>query len=151
MDPSERLREAFSRWPAGVAVVAARDGNRTQGITVTAFTPLSLEPPLILVCLHQDAPVLDPIQDAGRFTVNFLAADQKRIANIFADRFQAAGVNFSDGDPLLEDAPVSLRCALHALHPGGDHRIVVGRVEEVLLREDAQPLVHARREYRTTA
>ena len=148
-DPErQRLREALSRWPSGVAVVAARDASGLHGVTVTSFSGVSLEPPLILVCLHQDAPVSAVIEAAGRFTVNLLGRDQKRIANIFSDRFPAAAVSFAEGDPVLDGSPVSLVCGLAALHDGGDHRIVLGRVERTLLTRDAEPLVYVRREYR---
>lgn len=144
---NDHLREAFSRWPAGVAVVAARDVTGVHGITVTSFAPVSVDPPLVLVCLHRDAPIMDAVQTSAQFSINFLAADQKRIANIFADRFPAGRVRFTNERTLLEDAPLSLACAVHALHDGGDHHIVVGRVEEVVLRRDAVPLVYDRREY----
>lgn len=145
---AEDLREALSRWVTGVTVVAARDADgRLHGLTVTAFLPLSVEPPLVAVAIGEHAPLLSPLVDTGRFTVNLLSGAQKRTANAFADVFPVGGGKFSEGDPVLEGALASLVCAVREIHPAGDHRLVVGAVERVELGEDAASLVYHRRAY----
>ena len=145
------FREAVASWTSGVAVVAAADGDDVEAITATAFTPLSADPPLVLVCLGNDAAVLYVLEDAGRFTVNVLGRDDRRAASAFAQRMSLEPGRWTlDPDPVLRGALVSLVCRLRETHPGGDHRIVVGEVERIVHgEEDADPLLYYRREYRT--
>lgn len=150
VSPAE-YREAMASWASGVVVVAAGeegDGD-VEAITVTAFTPLSADPPLVLVCLGNDAAVLYVIEEARRFTVNLLAGEDRRAASAFAQRLPLEPGRFVDGDPVLRGALVSLVCRLTETYPGGDHRIVVGQVERVVLGADTDPLLFFNREYRT--
>lgn len=146
-------REAMASWASGVAVLAATAGEDVEAdveaITVTAFTPLSADPPLVLVCLGVDSAVLCVIEEARRFTVNLLAKEDRRAASAFAQRLPLEPDRFVDGDPVLRGALVSLVCRLTDSYPGGDHRIVVGHVERVVLGADADPLLFYNREYRT--
>lgn len=145
------LRDAYAQWASGVTVVAVRDETGVHGLTVSAFLPLSLEPPLVLVSLGGDAPVLSYLEHARRFVVNVLAADQRGLASRFSDRFPIApGVLPAEGDPVLPGAVATFVCELEAIHPGGDHRIVVGRIVEAR-RGEGQPLVHHDRRYGTIA
>jgi len=146
--PDEQLREAYSHWTTGVALLAARDGPSIEAITVTAFTPLSVDPPLVLVGLHEQAAVLPIVAETGRFTVSVLSEEQRRTANIAADRVLVRTLPFTaEGDPLLSDALASFVCRLREEHPGGDHRILVGEVERLALGPEAPPLLYHRREY----
>lgn len=151
--PEERaageLRQALALWPSGVAVVTVRADGRVHGLTVSAFSSVSLDPPLVLICLSDQTPLFSYVREVGRFTINFLAENQKRTANVFSDRFPVGGPVFpEEGDPVLSGAVAALVCSLEATHPGGDHGIVVGRVQRVELGEDAAPLLHYRSEYR---
>jgi len=149
--PAE-LREALAHWATGVAVLAASDGDEVEAITVTAFAPLSVEPPLVLACVGNDAAVLYVIEEARRFTVNLLSADDRRVASAFAQRLPVEPGRFDAGtDAVLGEALVSLVCRLAETHPGGDHRIVVGEVERIVMGEEADPLLFYRREYRRLA
>lgn len=146
----ELLKDAFSLWCGGVSVLALRVGERMQGLTISAFAPLSLDPPLLLLCIHVDAPILTYVREARRFTVNILAADQKRVAGVFSDRFPVPVEGFPpEGDAVLDGALASLTCDLHEEHPGGDHAIVIGRIRDVRVSPDAPPLLHFRRGYRS--
>ena len=146
---AERLREALSHWASGVTLVAVSDGEEVAGLTVSAFSPLSLEPPLVLVCLDERASILPMLLDVGRFTVNLLAEDQRREAALFAGSLpNAASPLLPHGDPLLPGSLVSLVCSLWRTHEGGDHRIVVGAVERVEIAPDSPPLLYHRRGYR---
>ena len=141
------LRDAYAQWASGVTVVAVRDETGVHGLTVSAFLPLSLDPPLVLVSLAGDAPVLSYLEHAGRFVVNVLAADQRALASRFSDRYPIAPDAFPPaGDPVLKGAAATFVCDLEATYPGGDHRIVVGRVLEAR-RNDGRPLVYHDRRY----
>ena len=146
------FREALASWTSGVAVLAVRDEGDVVAMTVSSFTSLSLRPPLVLVCVDEQAAVLPSIEDTGRFTLSILAAGQRRLALSYADRF-AFDQAFPEGDddPMLPGALAAIVCTVAETHPGGDHRIVIGRVERVALGDDRPPLVHHRREYRTLA
>lgn len=156
-DPGEGVsaaayREALAHWASGVTVVAAGGGGDVEAITATAFTPLSADPPLVLVCLGNDAAVLYVIEEEGRFTVNLLGEDDRRAASAFAQRMTLEpGRWAATGDPVLEGALVSLVCRLRETHPGGDHRIVVGEVERVVLGAEGAPLLYFQRAYRRLA
>jgi flavin reductase (NADH) len=144
----DEYREAVSFWATGVAVLAVREDDDVEAITVTAVSPVSADPPLVLACLGNDAAVLYMIQATGRFTLNLLSAGDRRAASTFAQRMPAEPGRFpDDGDPVLRGAIVSLVCRLWETYPGGDHRIVVGEVERVVRGGEEAPLLYYRRGY----
>lgn len=143
------LREAFAAWASGVTLVAVRDDAGVHALTVSAFLPLSLRPPLVAVALSGDAPVLTALLDAGRFTVNVLAASQRALATRFADRFPVGPAPFEpEGDPVLEGAAAAFVCSLESHDQAGDHSLVIGRVERAVVGEETAALAYHRREYR---
>ena len=150
-----QFRTALSRFASGVTVVTTLDGEgRPLGITVSAFSSLSLEPPLVLVCIDRDAYVHDAFQASGVFVVNILGADQEELSRLFAsrepDKFQRVGYSPGlDGAPVLADTLATLECRLRHAYEGGDHTIFVGEVEHTNVRADAQPLLYYRGGYAT--
>jgi flavin reductase (NADH) len=145
----DELREALSLWASGVTVVTVRDDAGLHGVTLTAFTGLSVMPPLLLACISEDSPLLTVLLQRGRFAINVLAAHQRRVANIFADRFAVLTAELNaDADGVLPDVLAAFVCALEADHAGGSHRIVVGGVERVVLGVDAPALLYHQRAYR---
>ncbi|MBX6363120.1 MAG: flavin reductase family protein [Gemmatimonadetes bacterium] len=147
---ADALRDAYARWASGVAVVAVRDEPYLYAITATSFTPVSLDPPLVLVCIGRNASVWPFLQVGAPFAISILAAGQRRIASIVADGGPLVRPLFPpDGDPVVPDAIAAFACTVSATHPGGDHRIVVGAVERVQLGPAAPPLAYFDREYRT--
>jgi flavin reductase (NADH) len=141
------FRDAVSFWATGVAVLAVREDDEVEAITVTAVSPVSADPPLVLACLGNDAAVLYMIESTGRFTLSLLSADDRRAASTFAQRMQQPDLFPADGDPVLRGAIVSLVCRLWKTYPGGDHRIVVGQVERVVGGGEEAPLLYYRRAY----
>jgi 3-hydroxy-9,10-secoandrosta-1,3,5(10)-triene-9,17-dione monooxygenase reductase component len=134
-----RLRAAIGHFATGVTVVTASrsDGSR-HGSTANAVASVSLEPPLLLVCLRDESLTLAALLDTGRFAVNVLHAHQRELAERFARR----GASWSDvahRDGLLDDALATLQCSVHDVADGGDHRIVVGRVLAVEHPEQSAP------------
>jgi flavin reductase ActVB len=96
------FREIMSTFPSGVAIVTARgDDGKPRGLTVSAFCPVSLSPPLVLVCIDKASNSLIAIQRSGGFTVNLLAAGREELARRYADRIIAfrAGEVVYDGPP----------------------------------------------------
>ena len=146
LDP-QGLRRLMARWPTGVAVVTSRDGDAPRGATTNAFTSLSLEPPLVVVCLDRSSHTLAAIRSCARFCVNVLAAGQEEVARRFATKLpgekKLAGVPhfLLDGVPVLEGTALWLHCELEREHEGGDHTILVARPLEAELDPEQRPLV----------
>lgn len=150
-DESARLRDAFSHWASGVAVVAARDDDgRLYAMTVAALTPVSVEPPLILACIHNDAPLASVLVAGVRCGISILSEGQKRAASTFADRYTVPGDLFVDDGavPLIVEAAATLTGEVVRIDDGGDHRVVIVRVGNVATRPELPPLVYWRRAYR---
>jgi flavin reductase (DIM6/NTAB) family NADH-FMN oxidoreductase RutF len=130
------LREAMGHFATGVTVVTSVDEDgQPVGTTANAVTSLSLDPPLVLVCFDLGSLTLQAIRGHGAFVVNVLAAPQKQLSRNFARRgFAAAwdGVRHRrgpTGSPRLEDVLAVLECTVEHSLPGGDHEIIVGRVQ----------------------
>ena len=147
-----RFRSVLSRFATGVTIVTAVDGDGADhGITVSAFCSLSLEPPLVLVCIDHATVMHGILQDAPQFAVNVLAADQEELARKFSDpdndRFDGTSfVRGGNGAAVLTGVAAHLQCALIQRVEGGDHTIFVGRVEAAEA-SDAQPLLYYRGGY----
>jgi flavin reductase (DIM6/NTAB) family NADH-FMN oxidoreductase RutF len=143
----ERFRATMAHLVAGVTVVAVKDdAGRSVGMTASAVTSLSLEPPMLLVCIDRSAAIHDLIVRARAFSVSILAADQEDVARRFADperhEFAMEGVAAGpSGLPLVEGALAHLECARGAVYGGGDHSIVTGTLDWSRTREGA-PLCH---------
>ncbi len=152
MVDENRFRDVMSRLVTGVALVTSRLDGSVHGLTVNAVSSVSLNPPLVLVCLDRSGNSHDPVIASGSFAVSVLASDQEEMAHRFArgthrERFK--GVAFRDsssGSPVLPDALAWLDCAIRAVHPAGDHSIVVGEVLGCGAGE-GDPLVFFRSEY----
>lgn len=152
LDPST-FRAALGRFASGITIITARDADgRDGGMTVSAFSSLSLDPPLILVCVDRAASAGPVFDTAEHYAVNILADDQEALSRRFAqkdvDRFDGVGFTRSSlGVPLLDGALATLECRATARHPGGDHSILIGEVIEVTLHE-GHPLLYYRSGYR---
>jgi flavin reductase (DIM6/NTAB) family NADH-FMN oxidoreductase RutF len=134
----DALRHGMGRFPTGVTLVTTRDAEgRPAGTTANAVTSLSLDPPLLLVCLARTSLTLAAIADSGHFAVNVLAARHREAARAFARSGWDGAWETVDhrpgttGSPRLAGAISVLDCALEERLPGGDHEIVVGRVLDV--------------------
>jgi flavin reductase (NADH) len=142
------FREALSRWASGVTVVACRHDRRIVATTVSAFTSLSLEPPLILVAAGPNATVLPFLQPGAGFGVSVLAGHQRRLAAVFADPFPVGPSPFAEGDgPVISDALLGLVCTVREVRNAGDHALVVAQVDDVPVVGTAPPLIRFRRGY----
>jgi flavin reductase (DIM6/NTAB) family NADH-FMN oxidoreductase RutF len=150
VDP-DAFRSVLGRFASGVTVVTVRDPKgRDQGMTVSAFSSVSLSPPLVMVCIGHDASLHPLIEQVTHFGVNILSATQEALSRRFAahlDRFD--GVGFERGESgvaLIEGALAFLECRIVARHPAGDHTIVIGEVEAAENRDD-RPLLYYRGGY----
>lgn len=150
-------RAAMGRFATGVTVVTAR-GRHPHAMTANSVASVSLDPPLLLVCIEQDARVHDAVVEDGRFGVSVLAEGQGRISDWLATRGrplvgQLAQVPTMTGEvlgvPLVTGSLAMLECEVTATHPAGDHTIVVGAVRGLTLPEhEGEPLVWFASAYR---
>jgi len=143
-------RHAMGYFPSGVTIVTTWDGEEPVGSTVNAFCSVSLEPPLLLVCLDLKNPIREAFVASGVFGVNILPEDGGPIARRFArepltDRFAEFAFHHAQGGaPQLVAAPVFIDCAVQDIHTAGDHLIAVGRGVRIDQRSDADPLLYQR-------
>lgn len=148
------FREIMSTFPSGVAIVTATgEEGRPRGLTVSAFCPVSLDPPLVLVCIDKTSNSLLAIQQSGGFTVNLLASGREDLARRYAskaeDKFEGvvtrAPATPEAGPILLEDCVAYAACRIHSAIEAGDHLVMVGQVEEGGHRSGELPLLYGRR------
>ncbi|SRR5579885_3711551 len=148
----EQFRKTLGHFATGVTIVTMKHpSGGPWGFTVNAFTSVSLEPPLILVCVDQGTESAKAMESADYFAVNFLTHAQqehsKRFASRLPDRFH--GVTYTDslyGCPLLSDSLGFIECKKVASHIHGDHSIVIGEVLEAKVGE-GEPLLFFRGAY----
>lgn len=143
----DEFRAALGRFASGVTVVTTRDRkNRLHGITVSAFCSVSLEPPLILVCIDKEAGSHYAFEQSRAFVVNVLREDQQFLSDRFASQLpdKFADVQYRAGIenlPVLEDVLVNLECRLVNAYDGGDHTIYIGEIVVSTVNE-GKPLVY---------
>jgi flavin reductase (DIM6/NTAB) family NADH-FMN oxidoreductase RutF len=148
------LRDAMGCFATGITIVTAHDAAGIPvGLTANSFTSVSLDPPLLLVCISNTSSSADALRAAERFGVNVLQIAQQPTSNRFAsrseDRFAATPwTKGESGVPLLEGSLVSFECKRHALHEAGDHFILVGEVTRAQFDPRRDPLLYFRGKYR---
>jgi flavin reductase (DIM6/NTAB) family NADH-FMN oxidoreductase RutF len=150
---TDEFRSALGRFASGITVVTTKDANgRFFGITVSAFCSVSLEPPLVLVCIENTTGSHHALKETGGFVVNILRENQADLSERFAaflpDKFDAVEFRLGLGGlPVLENVLANLECRLVNSYDGGDHTIFVGEVTLATINE-GEPLVHWRGNYR---
>jgi flavin reductase (DIM6/NTAB) family NADH-FMN oxidoreductase RutF len=147
------LRRVMGHFATGVTVITTfRKSGEMHGLTANAFTSVSLEPPLLLICVDKKADSYPCFDEVGVFTVNILAADQEALSRRFAvsggNKFEGVAYHpGGNGAPILEGTLGHIECRITARHDGGDHTIYVGEVQEAETREH-KPLLFFRGGYR---
>lgn len=152
------LRGAMGLFATGVSVLTTTLDGQPHGMTANAVCSVSLDPPLVLVCIREDARIHDVVLAAGSFAVTVLGANQGRVSEGFArqgahpDQRHFDTVRWSPaphtGHPVLDEGLAYVDCEIHDVHPGGDHSIIVGAVRDLgELRQD-EPLIFYDGNYR---
>lgn len=150
------LKEVMRMFPQGVTVVTTISEDGPKGITVSAFTSLSLDPPLVLVSLSRASAVHDIFTHAKKFAINFLADDQKSISDRFAGRHEVKrkfdGIDLevgTTGSPLIPRARAVIECRTWRVYDAGDHSLLIGEVLRAVKLSDKPPLVYYAQQYTT--
>ena len=159
MNPSQAdFRKALGSFATGVTIITLDDGGEVHGMTANAFTSVSLDPLLVLVCVDRRARTHAHLNERKRFGVNVLCENQEMISQYYAnpERVHAraeeeAGAKFdrtAHGTPVLRGALAYLECRLHTVQDAGDHTIFIAEVEDVVVRE-GDPLLFFKGKYRS--
>lgn len=146
------FRRVMGHFASGVTVVTVCREGTCHGITVSSFCSLSLEPPLVLICIDRRYSSHEKIQQSEVFAINILAEDGEWLSRHFAsreaDKFAKVGYRTGEsGAPLLNDALASIECRLVEQLPGGDHTIFVGEVLAMAAQDNKRPLLYFRSGY----
>jgi flavin reductase (DIM6/NTAB) family NADH-FMN oxidoreductase RutF len=151
------FRKALGCFATGVTVITVDYEGEVHGMTANAFTSVSLDPQLVLVCVDHKARTHAHLHAKKRFGVNVLASDQRAISEYYArpartheHAEEEAGARFdhtAKGTPVLHGALAYLECRLHTAQEAGDHTIFIAEVEDVVVRE-GEPLLFFRGNYR---
>lgn len=155
---AENLRKTMRQWGSGVTVVTVAHDGKRAGVTASSFTSVSLEPPLVLVCLQNYIESFKLIELAGHFGISILTSGQAKLSQQFAgfatlpegaDRFYGVKLLTAvTGTPLLADAAAWMDCKLTAIYEAGPtSRIIVGQVLETGQQEGSLPLIYHNRAY----
>lgn len=151
-EPGLPMRQVLGNFATGVTVITASDDQGPAGFACQSFHSLSLQPALVCFCVGRTSTTWPRIRSTGRFAVNVLAAGQEEVCRGFAvsggDKFDNIPWKKSPlGSPILEGVLAWIDCTITAVHSGGDHEIVVGRVHDLEAYE-TEPLLHFRGQYR---
>jgi flavin reductase (DIM6/NTAB) family NADH-FMN oxidoreductase RutF len=149
-----QFRQVMGKFATGVTIVTAAHGGAYAGFTANAFASVSLEPPLVMVCIGTHNATLEPIQASGAFCVNILSAAQEPLARAFATNGPAKYGYFTNtpihlagtGAPIFDEALAWIDCRLVEAHPAGDHLILLGEVVG-LSAQPGNPLLYLHSHY----
>jgi flavin reductase (DIM6/NTAB) family NADH-FMN oxidoreductase RutF len=144
----EAFKEAMAGLPSGVVVISARDREGFRGLTASSFTSVSLEPPVVLVCLDRHARTRDAAAESGRFAVSVLERGQEFVAERFAGRAPLVGPGWQEvphdlgslGLPIVRGCVAWFECTVRDLVPAGDHDVALADVTAAG-RSGGEPLV----------
>jgi len=152
---NQDFRKAMGQFATGICVMGAKRADGALiGMTVNSFSSVSLNPPLILVCLGTYAPRTNAIIEAKTFSISVLSAQQEHVSQHFAKPGEGLipqkGCRVAtNGAPVVEDALATLECELEVTHLAGDHQIVIGRVMKLKTNPDPQPLLYFQGHYQS--
>ena len=147
------FRHVLGHFAAGVTIITTADSeSRPTGLTATAFTSVSLDPPLVLVCVSHKSQSYPALLERGQFAVNFLRREQEDVSRRFAttrlDKFDGVAYRMSAlGLPVLADALAHVECVTVDQHVAGDHTVLIGRVDACGSAEAGEPLLYFRGQY----
>ena len=156
MVTSDKFRQVMGNFATGITVVTTRGNDgQTYGLTVNAFTSVSLDPLLVLVCLDNRLSSLLHFKDSKKFGISILSEHQEGFSGLFAkkDSIRPSSLYFDGpaGQPLLRDALACLECETYEMYDGGDHQILVGKVNSAEClegKETVDPILYFRGKYR---
>ena len=147
---NDLFKELMRRFAAGVTLVTFNENGKLGGLTVSSFCSLSMDPPLVLICIDREVASHESLEKTATFGVNICNSEQGKIAWDFAnpdidknELVRSLPHRITDnGTPLLDGCLASMECTTTEKYDGGDHTIFVGRIEDGNFDEKAEPLVY---------
>ncbi|MER6996391.1 flavin reductase family protein [Streptomyces sp. NPDC000410] len=149
------FRDVVGRFPSGITVVAGLDEDgEPAGLVCQSFASLSLDPPLVMLCVGKSSTSWPKVRSSGRFGVSVLAEEQRGVCAALGRKGPGkfADVDWElspHGAVRIKGALATVDCALHAVHEAGDHFVITARVLELASRDDGLPLLYFRSDYAT--
>lgn len=152
---STQFRSVLGQFGTGVAIMTAVSDGAPVGFACQSFAALSLDPPLVLFCPGKQSGAWAAIKKSGRFCVNVLADHQRDVSSVFGSRGEDkfAGITWftsPGGSPVIDGVLTWIDCAIETVHDGGDHNIVIGKVESLGQLGHERPLLFYRGAYTST-
>jgi flavin reductase (DIM6/NTAB) family NADH-FMN oxidoreductase RutF len=146
---AQELRTGLRRLAKAVVVVTAWDGRQRWAMTATAVSELSMDPPSLLVCVNRTASLYEPLSRGATFCINILRSDQQLISQTCSGAAKGEA-RFAEGQwgvgkcqtPYLQDAQASFFCRFERMLDYGTHAVVIGKVHEVIISGEVDPLVY---------
>lgn len=147
-----QFRTAMGKFAIGVTVIATEvDGEGVHGMTANAFMSVSLDPKLVVISIGEKAKILNKIKESQTFSVNILSAEQQDVSMIFAGQIKGKEVEFDrlDGKPVIPGAVTQMACEVSAEYVEGDHTLFIGKVTDIHIDDEAEPLIFYSGKYRS--
>lgn len=153
---SKEQRRILGKFATGVTVASTKVGDETWGMTANAVTSLSLDPPLVILCIQKEGKSCEKFENGGCFALSILSAEQQELSDRFAykgpkDFSGLETIAAETGAPILKDALGWVDCRLKEILPGGDHDIFVGEIVAGGASEDGEPLLYFSGKYATAS
>ncbi|BAW03526.1 flavin reductase family protein [Nocardia seriolae] len=147
------LRRTFAHFPSGVVAVCARIGGAPYGLVASTFVPVSLDPPLVSICVQYTSQTWPRLEQAGRLGLSLLSSEQEPAARSIGsrrgDRFRNVELhNGNENAAFVGGAAAWLETSVHEQVPAGDHAVVLLRVHRVSVRAESEPMVFHRSGFR---
>jgi len=147
---NDLFKELMRRFAAGVTLVTFNENNKFGGLTVSSFCSLSMNPPLVLICIDRKIVSHESLKNSDTFGINICNSEQGKLAWDFANSnidknelIKSLPHTISDhGTPLLKECLASMECKITERHEGGDHSIFIGQIESGKFDEKAKPLIY---------
>lgn len=152
----EEFKKSLGRFASGVTIITYKEGELLNGITVSSFSSLSLDPPLIVFSINKTAGSHDKLLSSPTYGVHILSSEQETLSNQFASSkvdkneiLRSLKPVFLEDVPILESALSYLVCSNYKTYDGGDHTLFLGKVLKAHTNEDKAPLLYYNKGYRT--
>ncbi len=154
---TDPLQVVMRRWASGVTIVTAQHNDQRHGMTVSSFTSVSLQPPIVLICIDRSTRTHDLILESGRFAVCFLRYDQRELSDRFAgripsimDRFEGIELETTaSGLSVPAGCLATMDCSVVASQMPGQSTVFMAEVRSVTLGPDGPPLLYYNQDYRS--
>jgi flavin reductase (DIM6/NTAB) family NADH-FMN oxidoreductase RutF len=160
---ADLFKAALGRFASGVTAITVHNDGDDHGMTASAFCSLSIDPPLVLVCVKKGNHTHGLMEETGAYVINLLDQEQVSVSNRFAGWWEEGKSKWEDlelsrgsasGAVMIGGSLASLDCTLHSVLDGGDHSIFVGEVQDAVIngedRDALKPLLYFAGSYRTT-